>query len=83
MKLWLLRPKEDLPKSDNPWEPWYDKCFGCVVRAENMERAREITQKENGHDLKDDAWINPKYSNCIELTKDGPEEEIISDIASA
>ena len=34
MRLWLLRPQEGLIEGDNPWDPWYDKAFGFVVRAE-------------------------------------------------
>ena len=30
MRLWLLRPVE----GDSLWDPWYDKAFGFVVRAE-------------------------------------------------
>ena len=45
MKLWLLRPREDLPYDKDPWEPWYDKAFGFVVRAETEERARAIGQE--------------------------------------
>lgn len=93
MRLWLLRPRE-LPKGDNPWEPWYDKCFGFVVRAETEATARRIAQ-ENACDEKSDSflgiktadtttpWEDSKYSTCEELTADGDEGIVIEDVHSA
>ena len=40
MKLWILMPKENLNKGDDPWNPWYDKCFGMIIRAKTEEEAR-------------------------------------------
>jgi hypothetical protein len=94
MKLWLLKAREDLDKNDDPWEPWYDKAFGFVVRAENEERAREIAQSNggdekrryrgnwNGYD-KLYPWIDPKYSTCVELTTEGQEGMVLMDFHSA
>jgi hypothetical protein len=48
VKLWLLRPVDNLPNGDNPWEPWYDKAFGFVVRAKNEQEAREFATAEAG-----------------------------------
>jgi hypothetical protein len=48
MKLWLLRPVDNLPDDANPWEPWYDKAFGFVVRAETEEGARRLATEEAG-----------------------------------
>ena len=45
MKLWLLEAKANLPTDDNPWEPWYDKSFGFVVRAETEAEARKIAHE--------------------------------------
>ena len=91
MKLWLLRPQPDLEQS--PWEPWYDKAFGFVVRAETEQEARELADEHGGDERRDmarfletsrpDAWSNPVYSTCIELAVEGKAEMIIRDFKSA
>jgi len=92
MRLWLLRPRDDLPEvrdeHANPWYPWHDKYFGFVIRAETEERAREMAQVDGGdeigcqwHDIA--AWLSPEYSTCTELTADGDEGIVIKDFASA
>lgn len=81
MKLWILRPaKESLL-----WNPWYDKAFGFVIRAETEEDARRIAQENAGDETRYNApaWTDPVNSTCIELTADGPEEEIMRDFAAA
>ena len=82
MKLWLLVARNDLPDKwqENPWEPWYDKSFGFVIRAETEERARSIP---GGVEHFDDAWINPKYSTCIELLPEGYEGIVLEDFHAA
>jgi len=92
MKLWLLRPAKKLPE-DNAWEPWYDKAFGFVVRAETEERARQIANKNGGQETGDimydiyrvggNPWLDPKQSTCVELTVSGKEMMIIRDFMSA
>ena len=80
MKLWLLRPHDDLKSNDNPWGPWFDKLFGLVIRAETEQHAREAAYEEitpcNGPE---NVWTDPKYVTCIELNADGLEEVIIRD----
>lgn len=93
MKLFLLRPKEDLPADDNPWDPWYDKAFGFVVRAENETKARALANSEGGDETGKrniiiyrtggDPWLDPKYSSCKELSQEGDEEIIMRDYAKA
>jgi len=51
MPLWLLRPREDLPVEDNPWEPWYDKAFGFVVRAKTEAIARQLANADGGAEV--------------------------------
>ena len=87
LKLWLLRPVEDLPDSDDPWEPWFDKVFGFVVRAETESEARVLAQAEAGAEKMDEncddtrtPWLEARYSTCDELTADGPAEVIIEDM---
>lgn len=96
MKLYLLRPKCGEGKRDQPedsrWEPWFDKAFGFVVRAEDEKMARELATQESGDECgysytlykrTGDAWTNPKHSTCIELMIDGEPGVIIRDFASA
>jgi hypothetical protein len=99
MKLWLLRPRDaPLPDSwdpvnvPDPWEPWYDKAFGFVIRAETEEDARRIASSHSGaetdvqpwpEEAVADAWTNPKYSTCTELVAEGGAGEIIRDFRGA
>lgn len=88
MKLWILKAVEGLPDNDNPWEPWYDCCFGMVVRAENEIDARKIAQKRSGDEGSEymrkckcrEPWIISKYSTCVELGLEGTSEMIIADV---
>jgi hypothetical protein len=85
VKLWLLRPVEGLT-DDNPWNPWYDKSFGFVVRAESEGEARAIAALESsgGPDLDNPAvWLDPHYADCIELTAEGKAGVILGDYRSA
>lgn len=86
MKLWLLRPVE----GSEHWEPWHDKAFGFVIRAETEEAARALAQEKGGdeagtgyHRVYTDAWTNPVHSTCVEVTTEGPPEVILRDFASA
>lgn len=93
MKLWLLRPVRGLPEVEdpaiNPWEPWYDKSFGHVVRAESEHEARQLVVAkhfdEDGFperivgDEGPGAWLESSLSTCVELTADGLPGVIITD----
>lgn len=94
MKLWILRPKPGLVTGDNPWEPWYDKAFGFVVRAETENEARCLAHDEAGEENDNDflgkttantttPWLDSKYSTCKELTADGSRDVILRHFASA
>lgn len=77
MKLWLLLPRTDLNKDDNPWEPWYDKAIGFVVRADTEVDARRIANTHGGDETglirRDvyrtggDPWLTANWSTCEEL----------------
>ena len=92
MKLWLLRPREDIREND-PWEPWYDKTFGFVVRAETEQDARMIANASGGdetgpisHDTYrhgGDPWLSPEFSSCEELSPTGTAQMILADHHSA
>lgn len=90
MKLWLLRPvgydgaDYDEADIDPLWNPWYDKTFGFVVRAETEDEARQLAQGEAGDEARESlngtpAWTSAEHSTCIELTVDGPTEIVIVD----
>jgi len=83
MKLWLLRPAKE--KKGGPWDPWFDKSFGFVVRAETEEKAREIADDNAGDENRDakHPWLKSRYASCEELTPNGEEDLIMKDFASA
>jgi hypothetical protein len=84
MKLWLLRPRKECIKKDNPWEPWYDKAFGFVIRAKTEKKARCLADQDAGDENDNfSAWTDKKYSTCIELTPSGKEQIILRDFYSA
>ena len=78
MKLFLVQAKAGHPK----WEPWYDKAFGFVVRAESEREARLLASNGAG-DEGQDAWIDAEASTCVELTADGEAGMIMQDFAHA
>ncbi len=75
MKLWLLRPAEG-------WDPWYDKAFGFVVRAETEADARKLVAPRAGQEG-EHVWLNYNLTTCVELTQNGPAEIVIRDFAAA
>lgn len=85
MKLWLLKPQPDetlkkLPM--NPWDPWYGRCFGMVVRAETEQAAR-VMASENAVDERKkrmNPWLLPEYTTCVELTSDGDKCVILRNV---
>lgn len=100
LKLYLLRPKshdgtpriaDDSHEFNDPWEPWYDKSFGFVIRAESEVKARELAMSDagdevgryDGDDEPKDTWLNSEYSTCEVLSEFGDEEIIMRDFASA
>ncbi len=84
MKLWLLRPLEEVldRSEDNPWDPWFDKSFGFVVRAADQVEARDLAQK-NATSETGEEWLDANYSSCQELETDGPSVIILEDFKSA
>jgi hypothetical protein len=82
MKLWTLRPNASPGRSEwGPWDPWYDKAFGFVIRAETEERARSLANERCGDEKK--VWTDPALATCVELLPHGAEEEIMRDFWSA
>ena len=90
MKLWLLRPVNDLKPKDNPWDHWYNKAFGFVVRAETEEIARQYAHANAGDENRGEflsekiantkqPWIDPLYTTCVELVSDGIAGVVITD----
>ena len=63
MKLWILQPIE-------PWDPWYDRAFGFVVRAQTEQEARVLASTEAG-DEGGSSWQDEDKTTCYELTAEG------------
>ncbi len=85
MRLWILRAIDTNPVG-NPWEPWYDKCFAFVVRAESETAARQIADKNAGDENCTNyqhPWMDSAYSTCDPLMEDGEEGLVIQDYRSA
>ena len=90
MKLWLLRPSEEIWDDDdnkNPWTPWHDKCFGFVIRAETEAEARRLADMNAGeenelHGETHSTWLDSVYSTCTELTSDGEPGIILQDFSA-
>ena len=94
MKIFELRPVENLKNNDNPWEPWYDKSFGFIVRAETEAEARKYADENAGDENRGEflstktanttsPWIDEKYSTCVELSGNGEAGMIMQDFARA
>jgi hypothetical protein len=81
MKLWIVKAVEGA----DPWEPWYDKAFGFVVRADTETRARELAQASGGCEIMGNAnaWTDRRFSTCEELLPAGEEGILIQDYHAA
>lgn len=83
MKIYILRPKEDLPDSDDPWEPYYDKSFGFIVRANSEKEARGFADAgagdENCGEKTANPWLDERYTTCEELSVMGDKGVIMMD----
>ena len=79
MKLWILRPVKTL---NSPWDPWYDKCFGMVIRAKSEELARSLASRYSGSEGSE-PWQNPIQSSCEILDREGPEVVLMLDVSGA
>ena len=86
MKLWHLTPNpalaEKYDRAQNPWEPWYDKNFGFVIRAKNEASARQIAA-DNASDEGKDAWLKAEFSDCRILTAVGESGVVETNFAAA
>lgn len=94
MKLYILKAREDLPKGDDPWDPWFDKMFAIVVNARSAREARMLAHENAGNENRstflgekiaktETPWLDKKYSTCRELTPGKIIGVVISDYRSA
>lgn len=94
MNFWILKPREDIDPEDNPWDPWYDKNFTVVVRANSENRARELAHdcagdENRGYFLSrkisntNTPWLDSEYSTCDILDAMGEESVIVVHCAYA
>ena len=87
MKLWILEPVENLSDGDNPWNRFYGRTFGFVVRADTEEEAREFAHENAGDEntsiiATGAPWKYSEYSTCKELVADGEPGMIMRDFVS-
>lgn len=91
LKLWVLYPKPELEKFNNPWRLYSDRCFGFVMRAETEKKARLLAHENAGKEKiywtkgcteKKQPWLDPEYSTCVELTTDGSEGVVLREFLS-
>ena len=84
MRLWILRP---INPDAGPWSPWYDRCFGFVIRADSESQARRETEGATGDEQVgldgSNPWLDATLTTCVELTETGDAGIIISDFHSA
>ncbi len=75
MNLYILKPVEH-------WVPWYDKCFGVIVRADTERKARELASEQHG-DEGPEVWLNSEKTTCEYLMAEGEQEVIMINFAAA
>lgn len=92
MKLWLLLPKKEFKNfgdTKSPW-PFYDSCHGMLIRAETEADARRMAVtpqpdnqipdgKKHYGDEGDAVWLSNEFSDCTDVSGDGPAGIIMSD----
>ena len=85
MNLWLLRPVGGLTENNNPWDPWHNKAFGFIVRANTEDEARSLAHDEAGDENQGltNPWMSAKYSTCVNLTAEGTKEVVMCDFSRA
>ena len=77
--LFLLRP---IDPDINPWDPWYDKAFGHVVRAGSEVEARQLASLSAG-DEGNQAWLDDQLSTCHPLINHGIVGVVMTDFSAA
>lgn len=45
MRVWLLRPVENLPRDDDPWDEWWERTHRLVVRAPDKDTSRRLAHE--------------------------------------
>lgn len=78
MALYKLAPTDE---NNDHWEPWFDCCFGMVVRAATEQEARLVAQTQAGDEqLKGTPWLDAALTRCERLDPDGAPEVILRDV---
>jgi hypothetical protein len=94
MRLWLLKPRDDvLARARSPWRPPYDKTHAVVVRAASADEARHFAHDVSGNEgkgiygmlgavedeLAANVWFRPEYTECAPLKHAGKPGVIVRD----
>ncbi|MEX0598578.1 MAG: hypothetical protein WD512_19000 [Candidatus Paceibacterota bacterium] len=84
MKVFKLEPAKNLDPKNNPWEPWYEKTHGFIIRAETESEARRYADQESGNESSENLrpWLNQIYSTCKDLAKESKVGVIMTDFAT-
>jgi hypothetical protein len=82
--IWILEPRTDLPENDDPWKPWFNRCFGMAVEASAEQEAREIAHEKcvccDQTILRDRrVFLDSRYTTCVELRPTGQSRLILAD----
>ena len=91
MKIWRIAPLNNLPKDKDVFD--YDCAHGFVVKAETEADARALAQANGGDEVgrylpegerhtAPQVWIDPSYTECIEVTTEGEQEIILTDFVN-
>ena len=75
-KIWHIRRRDDLPKTDDPWQHKYDTVVGMIIHAETEEDARRYAYNASQAELMHEealhnAWLDAHLTVCVEV----PERE--------
>lgn len=81
MTVWLLQPVNE----ETHWEPWYDKCFGMVIRAETESEARQFADQAGGDENRTAPrpWLSPEFTTCKPLLREGDAGIVLLDKRNA
>ena len=75
--LYLIKP---IDSKAGPWNPWYDKCFGAVVCAQNENAARfELAREREARAVpgseSPEVWLDVALTTCAQLGAAEPDED--------
>ena len=78
IRLCVLLPLANLPKTKNPWRRPGAKVYGFVVRAYSHKEARRLAHEHAGVERSGETspWLDSNYTSCVWL-KVGWDAEVV------